>query len=96
MDTPTPEPHAINIIDLTNSPGKNAGDLNTELESCKKESSLGLYVFCYLRPVSVFSILRQLHFLGSRTQLCDISAFQRLSKQHEWEEAAEMPVLEFT
>ena len=28
MDTQTPEAHAINIIDLTNSLEKNAGDLN--------------------------------------------------------------------
>ena len=59
MVTQTPEPNAINIIDLSNSCKKNGGELtenasknaaSVELESCKKENSLGLYIFCYPRP----------------------------------------------
>ena len=50
MDTQIPKPDATNIIDLTNSPEKNAADLNTELESCTKERNSGLYVFRYPRP----------------------------------------------
>jgi hypothetical protein len=50
VDTQIPKPDATNIIDLTNSPEKNAGDLNTELESCKNERNSGLYVFRYPRP----------------------------------------------